>query len=86
MRARFKVDRIERDIVFLIDLDQGKTITNDAEHVIESVQNVYGYNHRIVYRDTDNEWWEIRRLESPTGSEIFFRAWPGHVVDILRTV
>lgn len=57
--AEFRIVQVEHDRVFIIDPDQGsKTITNDAEWVYEQIQKNYP-NHRLIYRDTMNNWDEI---------------------------
>ncbi len=52
-----RVDAKER-IIWIIDLDQGVSITNNAERVVRSILGWYD-NHRIYYRDTDGRWDEL---------------------------
>jgi hypothetical protein len=47
-----------RPKVFIVDLDVGKSITNDAENVVEQVAKEYP-GHRIIYRDTQGQWDEL---------------------------
>ena len=44
--------------VFIIDLNTGKSITNDAENVVESVNRDYP-GKAIIYRDTEGKWDEL---------------------------
>jgi hypothetical protein len=46
------------DAVFLVDYGHGKSVTNDAENVVESVNDRFP-NHRIFYRDTMGCWDEL---------------------------
>ena len=51
------VDSKER-LVYLVDLDNGRSVTNDAERVWSKVQAQHpGY--RLIYRDTLGRWDEI---------------------------
>jgi len=92
MRARCSI--VERDeknnIVFLRDLspyEGGPTITNDAEAVVDYYRSVYGNRVRIVYQDTDQEWWEIKwSLEHPSRTVVNFKPWHGLVWDRLSKV
>ena len=89
MRARSGI--VERDeknnIVFVKDLspyDDGMTITNDAEAVVDYYRSVYGNRVRIVYLDTNEEWWEIEwTLERHRGTTVDFKPWYGLVWDKL---
>jgi hypothetical protein len=89
MRARCSI--VERDeknnIVFLKDLspyEGGRTITNDAEAVVDYYRSVYGNRIRIVYLDTDSEWWELAwSLELDAGTVVTFKPWHGLVWDKL---
>ena len=88
MRARCAI--VERDdknnIVFLEDLLSqygSRTITNDAEAVVDYYRVIYGNNVRIVYKDTDNEWWEIVWSIGHDGTTINFKQWYGLEWDIL---
>jgi hypothetical protein len=92
MRARSGI--VERDeknnIVFVKDLspyDGGMTITNDAEAVVDYYRSVYGNRVRIVYLDTNEEWWEILwTLERHRGTTVDFKPWHGLVWDKLSKV
>lgn len=53
------IHKVEKNIVFLIDPDQGDmTITNNAERVCEEINKLYPA-YRIVYRDTMGYWDEL---------------------------
>lgn len=92
MRARCRVvERNDQDnIVFLKDLSPqfgGRSITNDAEGVVDYYRSIYGNGVRIVYLDTDSEWWEIVwTLERHRGTLVDFKPWHGLVWDKLTKV
>ncbi len=64
-----------------------RSITNDAENVVNHFRAIYGSGIRVVYRDTDMEWWEIYEGQSDNwmsrGKTVLFRPWNGLVWDIL---
>jgi hypothetical protein len=89
MRAssRFR-DRDEKNnIVFVEDMANqtgGMTITNDAEAVVDYYRTIYGNRVRIVYLDTDGEWWEIVwQIRNSGGNYVAFKPWNGLAWDIL---
>jgi len=91
MRARCSI--VERDeknnIVFLRDLspyEGGPTITNDAEGVVDYYRSVYGNRIRIVYLDTDGEWWELVWSIDLRGTDVAYKPWYGLVWDKLSKV
>jgi hypothetical protein len=61
------------------------SVTNDAENVLQYFQQTHSKDWRVVYKDTDQEWWEI--FWSPgweTGDwRIAFKPWHGLDWDIL---
>lgn len=77
----------ENNITFLEDLSNttgSMTITNDAENVVDWCRSIYGNRIRIVYKDTENEWWEIKwTLERHHGTTVDFKQWHGLEWDIL---
>lgn len=58
-KSSFYIWKIENGIVYLVDNNIGMTITNDAENVVSFIDSTYP-SYRVVYRDTDNEWWELK--------------------------
>ncbi len=90
MRAcsRFRDRDDKNNIVFIEDMANqtgGMTITNDAEAVVNYYRSLYGNGIRIVYLDTDNEWWEIVwTLERHRGTSVDFKPWHGLAWDILK--
>lgn len=60
------------------------TITNDAENVVSWCREIYGNRVRIVYKDTEGEWWEIVPVQSKTGVYVRFDKWNGLAWDILK--
>lgn len=85
-----QVDRdVKNNIVFLEDLSNThgtRSITNDAEAVIDRARSIYGIGVRVVYKDTDQEWWEIVPVHSKTGVYVRFDRWHGLVWDKLSKV
>jgi hypothetical protein len=58
-QAYYDIVRVDHDTVWMLDGDGPISITNDAEQIVERLHRQYG-NRRIVYRDTDGEWRELR--------------------------
>ena len=91
MKAQFTTERdTKNNIVFLEDLSEltgSKSITNDAENVVDYCRELYGNRVRVVYKDTDQEWWEIVwSLEHPSRTVVSFRQWHGMAWDKLSRV
>lgn len=92
MKAHFiTCDRdTKNNIVFLEDLANSHgsmSITNDAENVVGHCRSLYGNGVRVVYKDTDQEWWEIVwSLEHPSRTVVSFKQWHGLVWDKLSRV
>lgn len=90
MKATFTfVDRdAKNNIVYIEDLSNrtgSMTITNDAENVVRHCREVYGSLIRIVYKDTNQEWWEIDWDHKwSQGYGIKFKRWNGLAWDILK--
>ena len=79
----------KNNIVFLEDCSNhsgGMSITNDAENVVDYCRSIFGNRVRIVYRDTDSEWWEIVWSIGHSGTEVSFKPWAGIEWDILSRV
>ncbi len=91
MRSKWQLVEVKNGIAFIEDLDGPVSVTNDAENVFMSIislnpsasQNVT----RVVYRDTEGEWWEIvgqrMRPDSPYINRVEFLPWHGMVWDTL---
>jgi hypothetical protein len=101
MRAQFTMVEMDykHNIIFIEDIANhtgGMTITNDAEAVFEHIDENYSHAAptplfwRVVYKDTDNEWWEIvptvgKYLGTPnTLLNVGFNKWHGHTWDALK--
>jgi hypothetical protein len=54
----YEITKVTPKVVHLIDLDNGISVTNDAENVVSEVHARYP-NCRIVYRDTAGYWDEL---------------------------
>lgn len=92
MRAQFAMVKMDYDhnIIFIEDIANhtgGTTITNDAEAVFKHIDENYSHAAptplywRIVYKDTNNEWWEIiEHHDEP----LRFEKWHGHTWDALK--
>jgi hypothetical protein len=97
LRSQFTtVDRNrEHNIVWIEDdCDSNGTakmsVTNDAENVVTYFRSLYGNRVRIVYRDTEMEWWEIVAIRDYADShhplQVLFKPWYGLEWDILSRV
>ena len=92
MKAQFGVVKQDREhnIVFIEDIANytgGTTITNDAEAVFQHWARVFGPDVRVVYKDTEGEWWEIVGYpHNPGRWDVIFRPWYGDVWDRLSQV
>lgn len=96
MRAQFAMVEMnyKHNIIFIEDIANhtgGTTITNDAEAVFKHIDENYSHAAptpmywRVVYKDTDNEWWEMIREDHPwEGHVISFERWNGLVWDALK--
>ena len=64
------------------------SITNDAENVLQYFQQTHSKDWRVVYKDTNQEWWEIVRIYGSTanwfGQTVSFKRWHGLAWDILQ--
>jgi hypothetical protein len=92
MKSRFhQVDRnTQHNIVWIEDDcdangDAKMSVTNDAENVVAHFRKLYGNQIRIVYRDTDMEWWEIKWTLDLEGTHVTFKQWFGLEWDILSS-
>ncbi len=91
MRSKFtQVDRnIEHNIVWIEDDcdangEAKMSVTNDAENVVALFRSLFGNNVRIVYRDTNMEWWELVWWHhDPNRIDVEFKPWHGLEWDIL---
>lgn len=54
----YSVRKVTDDIVYIVDNDDGMSVTNMAEHVVFEVNKHYP-NRRIVYKDTEGHWDEL---------------------------
>ena len=84
------VDIDTKNMIFFIEdichLTGQMSITNDAENVCNYFRQTHGPGWRVVYKDTDNEWWEIVPVHSKTGIYVRFDKWHGLAWDILQKV
>jgi len=94
MRSTFHlVDRDTKNNIVYIEDDcdsngdpRYMSVTNDAENVVTHFRSLYGNRVRIVYRDTDMEWWEICWTMYVDGTDVSFKRWHGLVWDKLSRV
>jgi hypothetical protein len=79
-----------KNMIFFIEdichLTGEMSITNDAENVCNYFRVKHGKGWRVVYKDTDGEWWEIVMTESRMSRDIGFRPWHGVVWDTLQRI
>jgi polysaccharide deacetylase 2 family uncharacterized protein YibQ len=60
MKSSFSITEIKDDRVIILDNNMGgKSVTNDAENVVEYLYNIYG-NRRIFYIDSEGILDELR--------------------------
>lgn len=85
-----EIDRKNKIAVIedICHLTGGMSITNDAENVLEYFQERNSRAWRVVYKDTEGEWWEIVKLYNVTvnwfGQTVSFKPWHGLAWDILQ--
>lgn len=96
MRAQFAMVQKdhEHNIIFIEDIANhtgGMTVTNDAEAVFKHIDETHSYDAptmwcwRVVYKDTDNEWWEIvPNAVNGTWDNVTFEKWHSHEWDALK--
>jgi hypothetical protein len=98
MRAQFAMVRrdYEHNIIFIEDIANttgGCTVTNDAEAVFNHVDITYSHDAptpghwRLVYKDTDGEWWEMIPADAEYDkgvTNVRFEKWHGHEWDALK--
>ena len=89
-KALYTIVNVKNNIVFVEDLDGPVSVTNDALNVSEAVKFTYGRDARVVYKDTQGEWWEILQTFEQealytnfASVQIEFRRWHGLTWDIL---
>ncbi len=59
-RSEYEVIGVQDGTVYLVDINLGnKSVTNDAENVVAEILNEYGYEKRVVYRDSMGNWAEM---------------------------
>jgi acetone carboxylase gamma subunit len=79
--AEFRIVQVEDDRIFIVDENQGKSITNDAEWVFKQITQNYPHR-RLIYRDTMNRWDEIVPVHPTDKFEEFtinFRPYHEHI-------
>lgn len=53
--------QIQAGVIFLVDLDKGMSVTNDAENVIADLaRRGLLVGRRVIYRDTSGRWDELK--------------------------
>ena len=93
MRAQFAMVKkdYKHNIIFIEDIANhtgGTTITNDAEAVFKYLDQTESHDAptpafwRVVYKDTDNEWWEIKPNSAMDLMQ--FEKWHGYNWDALK--
>ena len=87
-RSQWRVVEIQKDIVFIEDLNGSVSVTNDAENVFATVTSQKFSDDpitRVVYKDSDGEWWEIINNHTTwMGTGIGFERWDGLAWDLLK--
>ncbi|GAB3841110.1 hypothetical protein [Hymenobacter jeollabukensis] len=59
-RACFTYDTTQDRILYITDLDAGRSVTNDIENVLADIaeweEGLVLADHQVIYRDTDGVW------------------------------
>ncbi len=88
MKSNWTIEHLDtkNQIVYIVDLNGPTSVTNDVESVLQHVKINYGTRYRLVYKDSDGEWWEAKRIAGTHPSEwrVTFERWHGIEWDILR--
>jgi hypothetical protein len=80
---------VHGNVIAIIDYDQGKSVTNDAENVIADLAASFDLSkYRVIYRDTRGIWDELL-VDDSTGrfagfSAINERALPAALAKLTR--
>ena len=86
MRSRWALASIDRSrdpvIVFIKDFNSQVSVTDEAEMVLNRIRAQYGWSTRLVYLDSNEEWWEIA-YEVTQYPPVFLKRWHGQVWDAL---
>jgi hypothetical protein len=52
---------VYRHVITIVDHDEGRSVTNDAAHIIEDLAILFDLSHyRVIYRDTRGIWDELK--------------------------
>lgn len=57
-RSNYSVTSVHDGIVWIVDNNIGRSVTNDAENVTMELNQQFPH-HRIIYRDTIGQWDEL---------------------------
>ena len=84
--SAFHIIEKKAGVLFIQDLNLGgRSVTNDAEQVLEWCREQHGKDIRVVYLDSQGEWSEIvDDAETWMGKGIGFLPWHGLEWDILK--
>lgn len=84
LRCDFEYVKTTDDIIFIKDLNRGRmSVTNDADEVFRLINKIVFPGRRVVYQDSDGEWFEMVMNHGTDWSEVGFKQWHGEVWDIL---
>ena len=84
MNSNFTIAKVLPTAVFLIDTGKGKSITNDAEHVVRVINDEHA-GKRVFYKDTLGSWDELVHnngtfLRFAGIAPVTFRKYASHLV------
>lgn len=84
--SEWEVLSFDHRFVFIKDLNGPKSVTNDAENVVAEIAKKFGVKVRVVYLDSQDEWWEIGWAHGPAPGDwrIVFEKWHGFTWDKLK--
>lgn len=63
-RSSYKIVGVSDSFLAIVDLDQGKSVTNDAENVVAELLENFP-DREIAYRDTTGTWAWIKHTGTP---------------------
>lgn len=81
VRGRHPLVYMWDNFVFVVDAnDGGRSMTNDAEAVVAEIAGEFGPQCRLIYRDTERRWDEMRI--GPDGQFAGFAPYEGWVPEL----
>ena len=78
-QSDFEIGEADPNIIVIVDMNRGgKTVTNDAEAVVDYLVNQHGYRdidqHRIIYSDGHGRWDGMSTVDGQFAGFVVFGA------------